>query len=156
MISSRRSGTGLFGLRIAFGSLFLLHGWAKLFGNNISFFHEMLTMAGWSIPDWILWCVAVVEVLAGIALLLGVLTSLASLVLGAEMLVAVFLFHVRQGFFIVAVPNVPLAYGFEYHLALLGGLFCLALAGPGRWSLGDPGTARWPFQPRSGSSSPEP
>ena len=52
-----------------------------------------------------------------------------------EMIVVVVLFHARQGFFIVAVPNVPLAYGFEYHVALIGGLLCTALAGPGALSI---------------------
>jgi uncharacterized membrane protein YphA (DoxX/SURF4 family) len=47
------------------------------------------------------------------------------------------LFHVQQGFFIVAVPNAPLAYGFEYHIALVGGLLCIALAGPGLLALED-------------------
>lgn len=138
MTGSRRVGEGLFALRIALGTVFLLHGWSKLFGNEISFFREMLGMAGWSMPEWLLVIVALVEVLAGLALLLGFLASLSSAVLAFEMIVAVFLFHLREGFFIVAVPNVPLAYGFEYHLVLLGGLVCLTLSGPGRWALGGP------------------
>lgn len=128
---------GLLILRIGAGLVFFLHGWQKLFGNDISFFHEMLVMAGWSIPDVVLWFVAVVELLGGIALLSGLFTRLAAVVLAFEILVAVILFHARQGFFIVAVPNVPLAYGFEYHVILIGALLCLGLGGPGRWALGD-------------------
>ena len=82
-----------------------------------------------------IWFVAGVELLAGLALILGVVTQWAALILVVEMAVAVVLFHSRQGFFIVAVPNVPLAYGFEYHVALIAGLVCVSLAGPGGWAL---------------------
>ncbi|MFQ5690965.1 MAG: DoxX family protein [Gemmatimonadota bacterium] len=127
--------TGLFILRIALGLVFFLHGWSKLFGHQISFIKEMLTMAGWTLPDGLLWFVAVLELLGGLALLLGFFTRTAALLLVLEMLVAVILFHVRQGFFIVAIPNAPLAYGFEFHVALIGGLLCTMLGGPGRWTL---------------------
>lgn len=127
--------TGLLILRVAAGLVFLLHGWEKLFGDQISFVQEMLTMAGWSLPAGLLWGVAVLEVIGGLALLAGVFTRVAGFVLAVEMVVAVVLFHLRQGFFIVAVPNAPLAYGFEFHAVLVGALICLALAGPGRWSL---------------------
>lgn len=136
MDNQRRYGMGLFVLRLAFGAVFLLHGGAKLFGNDISFVREMLVMAGWELPAGLLWVIAVVEVLAGLALLAGVLTTVASGLLALEMLGAVVMFHAQEGFFIVAVPNVPLAYGFEYHIVLISGLICLALAGPGRWALG--------------------
>jgi len=58
-----------------------------------------------------------------------------ALLLAIEMVVAVLLFHLRQGFFISSVPNAPLAYGFEYHITLIASLVCLVLAGPGLWSL---------------------
>lgn len=131
------TAVGLLVLRAGVGLVFFLHGWQKLFGDNISFFREMLTMAGWSLPEGVLWVVAIVETLGGIALLVGLFARLASLTLALEMLVAVILFHAKQGFFIVAVPNVPLAYGFEYHVTLITALVCLALGGPGRWALAD-------------------
>lgn len=126
-----RRGLGLLVLRIALGLIFFLHGWMKLVAGEESFLREMLAMVGWSAPGVLVWTIAALELLCGAALILGALTRVAALALAVEMVVAVSLFHVRQGFFIVAVPNVPLAYGFEYHLALVGGLLCLALAGPG-------------------------
>ena len=135
MDSWDRPGLGLFILRVATGSIFLLHGWMKLFGQEISFVQEMLRMAGWSISDPLMWLVSVLEVVGGLALVAGILTRSAALVLAVQMIVAVGLFHVRQGFFIVAVPNAPLAYGFEFHVALVGGLLCLGLSGPGSWAL---------------------
>jgi putative oxidoreductase len=107
----------------------------KLFGQQISFVQEMLAMAGWSVPDLLLWLVAVLELLGGIALIAGLFTRPFAAALTLEMVVAVVLFHARQGFFIVAVPNVPLAFGFEYQVALVGALLCLALGGPGAWSV---------------------
>ncbi len=132
---SKKPGVGLLFLRICLGLIFFLHGWMKIFGGEVSFIREMLFMAGWSIPEPLLWLVAIIEVLGGLALLLGVFTRQAAALLAIEMIVAVALFHVKQGFFIVAVPNVPLAYGFEYHLALIGGLICLALSGSGAGAL---------------------
>lgn len=127
--------SGVLVLRIAFGTLFFLHGWVKLFGNSISFLQEMLGMAGWTIPVAVLTVIAIFELVAGLALVTGVFVRVMSWLLALEMVAAVVLFHAKQGFFIVAVPNVPLAYGFEYHVALIGGLICLALAGPGAFAL---------------------
>jgi putative oxidoreductase len=131
MMQDRNAEAGLFVLRVSTGLIFLVHGWEKLFGEQISFVQEMLRMAGWSVPEQVLWLVAVMELLGGLALLLGLFVRLAALGLTVEMLVAVGLFHVRQGFFIFAVPNAPLAYGFEFHLALVGSLVCLAFGGAG-------------------------
>jgi putative oxidoreductase len=130
-----RPHIGLLVLRIAMGIVFLSHGWMKLFGEQISFVQEMLNMAGASLPGSVLWLIAVAETIAGLALLLGIFTRHAALLLAVEMIVAVLLFHAREGFFIVAIANVPLAYGFEFHLALIGGLVCLGLSGPGALSL---------------------
>ena len=125
---------GLLVLRLALGSIFFLHGWMNVIGGQ-SFLREMLAMVGGSAPEGVVWLVALLELLGGLALMLGVFTRGAALLLSAEMVVAVVLFHLRQGFFIVAVPNVPLAYGFEYHVALVGGLICLVLGGPGAFAL---------------------
>lgn len=135
MIRWQRPEVGLLVLRVAIGLIFLLHGWMNLFGGQESFIREMLSMVGWSVSDALLWFVTFIESAGGLALVLGVFTRAAALVLSVEMVVAVVLFHARQGFFIVAIPNVPLAYGFEYHVALVGGLVCLTLGGPGMWAL---------------------
>jgi putative oxidoreductase len=135
MAKMSRSDTGMLVLRVALGLIFLLHGWMNVIEGRESFLREMLNMAGWSSPDAVIWFVTGVELLAGLALVLGLVTQWAALILVVEMAVAVALFHLRQGFFIVAVPNVPLAYGFEYHVALIAGLVCVWLTGPGGWAL---------------------
>jgi putative oxidoreductase len=135
MSDSKRLDCGLLVLRVSLGSIFVLHGWTKFFGEEISFFQEMLRMAGWEISAPVLVLVAVLEFAAGLLLLVGLLTRVAAALLACEMLVAVGLFHLHQGFFIVAVPSAPLAYGFEYHVALIGGLVALASTGSGGWAL---------------------
>lgn len=137
MPTVRRPEVGLLILRLSMGIIFFLHGWMKLAGGQESFVREMLAMVGWTIPNALLWLLALAELLGGLALILGLYSRWAAVVLAVEMIVVVALFHVRQGFFIVAIPNVPLAFGFEFHLALVGGLACIALAGSGRWALED-------------------
>jgi len=131
----RNPDAGLLVLRLGIGMVFLAHGWTKVFGMQISFVQGMLAMVGWAIPEWLLWLVAALEIVGGLALVAGMFTRLFAMLLGLEMVVAVMLFHLREGFFIASVPNAPLAYGFEYHVALVSGLVCLFLAGPGLWSL---------------------
>lgn len=128
-------GAGLLVLRVSLGSIFFMHGWGNAFGGH-SFLYDMLAMAGWDATPLVVWSITLLELFAGLALILGVFTRVAALLLAGEMIVAVILFHVRQGFFIVAVPNVPLAFGFEYHVALVGGLTCLVLGGPGLFAFG--------------------
>ncbi len=131
----KNTGTGLLVLRVGIGAVFFAHGWTKLFGMQISFVQGMLAMVGWVLPEWLLWMVALLELVGGLALVLGIFARPFALLLGLEMVVAVMLFHLREGFFIASVPNAPLAYGFEYHVALIASLVCLFLAGPGLWSL---------------------
>ena len=131
----RNVGAGILVLRVGIGGVFFAHGWTKLFGMQISFVQGMLAMVGWVLPEWLLWMVAVLELFGGLALVLGVFVRPVALLLAFEMVVAVMLFHLREGFFIASVPNAPLAFGFEYHVALVSGLVCLFLAGPGPWSL---------------------
>ena len=130
-----RPDIGLLALRVAIGAIFFLHGWTKLVGQREMFVREILNMVGWTMPDIAIWAVTALELIGGLALILGILARWAALALTLEMVLVVLMFHIHQGFFIVAVPNVPLAYGLEFHLALIGGLICTTLAGPGRWSL---------------------
>jgi putative oxidoreductase len=135
MDRSAREQWGLLVLRLAVGLIFFVHGWMNLLGGREAFLHAMFAMAGWMAPNLLIWMLTALEFLGGLALLLGMFTRPAAFLLSAEMVGAMALFYVREGLVIVAVPNVPLAYAFEYPLALVGALVCLALAGPGYFAL---------------------
>lgn len=126
-----RPGVGLLVLRVGLGLIFFLHGWMKLFGEREIFVREILSMVGWTIPEPVIWLVTALEISGGLALIIGFYARWAAVALALEMIVVVLMFHLRQGFFIVAIPNVPLAYGFEFHVALITGLVCTAMEGPG-------------------------
>lgn len=134
MDRSARNAWGLMVLRLAVGLIFFVHGWMNLLQGREAFLRLMFEMAGMSPPNLVIWLLTALEFLGGLALLLGVLTRPVAFLLAAEMVGAMALFYVREGL-VIAVPNVPLAYAFEYPLALVGALVCLALAGPGNFAL---------------------
>lgn len=125
--SARQIDLGLTILRVITGIIFVAHGSQKIFvfgfGGVAGAFGQMgVPMAGVVGP-----LVALVELFGGLALIAGLLTRLAALGLTATMLGALFLVHLRAGFFL---PN-----GFEFVLSLLGSTLMLVLTGAGNWSL---------------------
>jgi putative oxidoreductase len=118
-------------LRLAIGAVFVAHGAQKLFGiwggggltATAGFFSQLgLTPA---YPLAVL--VALVEFVGGALLILGALTPFAAFVLAINMAVAIWKVHAVHGFFLPA--------GYEYAMALLGGLVALMLTGPGALSV---------------------
>ena len=108
---------GLLLIRIAIGLIFLTHGYSKVVG--ISRTIEMFAHMGF--PVFIAYFIAWLEVLGGLALILGVATRFFGVVFGIEMLVATFLGGFARGL------------GMEFVLVLIS--FALALTGSGRYSI---------------------
>ncbi|QQG38985.1 MAG: DoxX family protein [Candidatus Woesearchaeota archaeon] len=113
-------------LRLAFGIIFLVHGWAKLadLSGTAGFF------SGLGIPAAMFFAVvvALVEFLGGISAIVGFLTRWAGLLIAIDMLVAFFLVHISNGFY---VNNG----GFEFVLILFGAAVFLMFNGAGKLSL---------------------
>jgi putative oxidoreductase len=124
---SNRLDLALAVLRVIVGVVFIAHGGQKLFvfglGGVTSGF------AGMGIPAATIVAplVALVEFLGGLALVTGLLTRLAALGLAIDMVGAIALVHLPNGFF---GPK-----GFEFPLSLLAASVALAIAGAGRYSL---------------------
>lgn len=116
-----------FPLRLVIGAVFLAHGGQKLFVFGFGGFASYLTGVGIPVADFWSAVVILLELLGGVALLVGLLTRYAAAVLSAEMLVAVLAVHARAGFFLPA--------GAEFALAILAGSLTLLLAGAGPVSL---------------------
>ena len=115
-------------LRLAFGFLFLAHGWQKVFqytieGTTAAFGQMGVPAAGLIAP-----VAATLEIVGGAAIILGLLTRVFAGLLGLQMVAALFMVHAPAGVF---VENG----GFELVLALAAGALALFLVGPGRISL---------------------
>lgn len=110
-----------FVLRLFVGGVFVAHGALKLFGG-LRGFAGFLQQAGVPSPDIMAPLVAAVEFLGGVAIILGLGTRTAALLLTVVMVVAMVTVTLKAGF----------SGGYDINLALLGGLLALLLAGPGK------------------------
>jgi putative oxidoreductase len=114
---------GLTVLRVVLGIVFFMHGWQKWSGG-IAGTEGFFTSLSIPAPGLMAPLVTLVEIVGGLALIAGVLTRLAALALIVDMLVAMFVFHLPNGFF--AMDG-----GYELVLTLAAGCAALVLAGPG-------------------------
>jgi len=116
-------------LRIVIGGLFIWHGIDK-FDVGISMIDEMFTMWGVPAPGLTAPLTAVVEIVAGIMLVVGLGTRVAAMALSVVMIGA--LIYVKQDLGIISGQPMP---GAELDLARLAGLVAVIVLGPGRLSL---------------------
>jgi putative oxidoreductase len=114
-------------IRIVTGVIFLVHGCQKLFVFGLAGVTGAFAKMGVPVPALTAPAVTFLELFGGLALVLGLLTRLAALGLGVEMLGAVLLVHLAGGFFLPA--------GYEFALMLCATTLGLALAGPGSLSI---------------------
>jgi putative oxidoreductase len=125
--SRRQIDTALAVLRVVLGITFILHGGQKLFVFGFSGVSGAFAQMGIPAPGLLGPFVAFVEFFSGIAILLGLLTRLAALGIGATMVVAILTVHLKNGFF---APT-----GIEFPLSLLGSAVALVITGAGDFSL---------------------
>lgn len=113
-------------IRVVTGVIFIAHGGQKLFVYGLEGVSGGFAQMGVPAPQLMGPFIAFVEFLGGIALVLGLLTRLASAGLAATMVGAIFLVHIGAGFF---NPN-----GVEFPLSLLASTIALVITGAGRYS----------------------
>ena len=125
-------------IRVGLAIVFIAHGGQKLFGlwggAGISDTMESYERS-MGIPQWLTFVAAATEFFGGLAVLIGLLTRLASLGLGVVILVAIFQAHIQHGFFINWNLVRGVGNGIEFHIALITMALCLLLGGPGQLSL---------------------
>lgn len=124
------SGWSLALLRVVLGVIFLYHGYLKLFvTGGFTGTANFLASLGIPLPVYSALAVSVVEFAGGLFLVLGVVTRWSSALLLVDMLVALFVVHLKSGLLVSQG-------GFEFVLVLIAGLVVVWANGAGKLSLG--------------------
>jgi putative oxidoreductase len=129
-------------LRLILGISFIFHGFPKV-SSTIGHqgFAGMLASIGVPKPDLMAWVVGGIEVVGGLALILGAFVAIASVLLITNMLVALFKVHLASGFSFVNIksmgPDGPVfgMPGYEVNLLFIAALLALLLGGAGALSV---------------------
>jgi len=114
-------GYGLLPIRIIAGLTFIAHGLPKFFdvSGGYGFFESV------NLPPELFLPIALLEVGGGLAILLGILTRIASALLIIEMLGAILMVKLPKGFI----------GGYEFELLLISICVTLVILGPGKISI---------------------
>ena len=114
-------GYGLLPIRIIAGLTFIAHGLPKFFdvSGGYGFFESV------NLPPELFLPIALLEVAGGFAILLGILTRIASALLIIEMLGAILMVKLPKGFI----------GGYEFELLLISICVSLVILGPGKISI---------------------
>jgi putative oxidoreductase len=123
-------------LRVVLGVVFFAHGAQKMLGwfggygfhGTMGFFEHM------GMPAPVALLVIATEFFGGLGLIVGLLTRIAALGIGCEMIGAIFMVHLPNGFFMNWTGNQK-GEGFEYHLLAIAIAAALLLRGAGAFSL---------------------
>jgi putative oxidoreductase len=123
-------------LRLIVGYGSMEHGFAKL-AKGPEAFASILQVIGVPAPYFMAWSTVLVEILGGLAVLLGAFVTLASLPMAAVLLVAMFTLHLPYGFSSIKLMSLTATGahfgppGYEVDLLYLACLSALVLGGSG-------------------------
>jgi putative oxidoreductase len=130
-------------LRVLLGVVFFPHGMQKLFGwfGGYGFGGTFGWLTGTlHIPAIFAILAILAEGLGSLGLLTGLLTRVAAFGITVNMVVAVYLLHVQNGFFMnwfgaMTPAGKPVGEGFEFHLLVIAIGIALMIKGGGKWSV---------------------
>ena len=122
-------------LRLILGVVFFAHGAQKLLGwfGGYGFHGTMGFLEHVGLPAPVALLVICPEFFGGLGLIVGLLTRIAALGIGGEMIGALFMVHLPNGFFMNWTGNQK-GEGFEYHLLAIAVAAVLLLRGAGKFS----------------------
>ena len=115
-------------LRVVTGFLFAAHGWQKFNEFTIAGTQAAFAQMGVPVANLVAPVIATLELVGGIALILGVLTRVFAALLAVDMLGALFLVHAPAGIFAATG-------GYELVLILAAAALAVALVGAGKVSV---------------------
>jgi putative oxidoreductase len=127
MIESRLGPYALLLPRVSLGVMFIAHAWLKISVFTVPGFAGFLGQAGF--PAFLAWPVVLVELIGGLALLLGLYARAVSVAM-LPVLLGALMVHAGNGW----VFNAPNG-GWEYPAFLIVGALVQALAGDGALAL---------------------
>ena len=124
-------------LRVMLGLVFFPHGAQKALGwfggyglqGTLGFFTHTL-----GVPMVFAVLAIAAEFLGAIGLIAGLLTRVAAFGIACNMLVAIYMVHLPNGFFMNWTGK-QAGEGYEYHLLVIAIAVALMIKGGGRWSL---------------------
>jgi len=124
-------------VRVTLGVVFFAHGAQKVLGwwGGAGLSNTVLHLGSVGVSRPAAYAVCFVELLGGIALMLGLLTRPAALAVALVMLGAIVKVHARWGFFINWMQTPGRGHGIEADLAYLAMALACLLAGGGALSL---------------------
>ena len=118
-------------LRLALGVIMVSHGIPKIKKREVL---GKKWNDHYGVPKATIWLTGILQIVGGLALLVGLFTSLTSLVLTLDMLAALFICifnsHHREPF-----NSVTPVKGWDVNLLLVASLIAVLLLGGGKWSL---------------------
>jgi putative oxidoreductase len=150
-------------LRLIVGYGFIAHGYAK-FSRGPETFAVVLHTIGTPIPLPLAWLTTLVEMIGGLAVMIGAFVPMVSLPMAVVLLTALFTIHLPYGFFSVKLVEVTAngtkfgSVGYEIILLYLAGLTALVLGGAGplsidRWRSRRRARTRFATRPSMGQSA---
>ncbi len=126
-MSGRTRHWGITILRVMVGIVFLAHGGQKVFVYGLSGVSGAFGQMGIPMPAVMGPFIALLELVGGAILIVGLVTQWVAILFAIEMAVAVLKVHLSGGFFL---PR-----GFEFALMMFAASSAIALEGPGAASL---------------------
>jgi putative oxidoreductase len=130
MSNSSNSLVPLFG-RILLSSVFILGGIGKITG--FSFEETMVAAKHLPLPAAALAVAMVIELVGGLAILMGLFTRLTAWIVFLYLIPTTVLFH--NFWAVQGADRIDTMIHFEKNLAIMGGLLLLAALGPGAYSI---------------------